>query len=105
MLYFCKPKGSPHCEMTLMPDRSDKTAHSPDNEFYTVCQDWRLRMLNALSDYSDSVTALDDPRFHSMLLEHYGEQILFLLRELRQSAIRIAAMIDNRPAPRTNDKD
>jgi len=91
--------------MTIMPDRTDRTHYSQDNEFHALCQDWRLRMLDALRDYSDSITSLDDPRFHLSLLEHYGEHILLLLRELRQSAIRITAMIDDRPTPRTNGND
>jgi signal transduction histidine kinase len=91
--------------MTIMPDRTDRTHYSQDNEFHALCQDWRLRMLDALRDYSDSITALDDPRFHPALLEHYGVQILSLLSELRQSAIRITAMIDDRPDPHTNDSD
>jgi hypothetical protein len=91
--------------MTIMPDRTDRTHYSPDNKFHALCQDWRLHMLNALRAYSDNITSLDDFRSHPALLEHYGEQILFLLRELRQSAIRITAMIDERPAPRTNDND
>jgi len=86
-----------------MPDYTDRTHHRQENEFHTLCLDWRFRILNALRDYADSITRLDTPQLLPSLHEHYGEHILSLLRELRQSAMRITTIIDDQPIPPTND--
>jgi len=86
-----------------MPYYTDRTHHDQENEFHTLCLDWRFRMLNALRDYADSIATLDSPQLLPSLHEHYGEHILSLLRELRQSTIRITTIINDHPIPPTND--
>ena len=86
-----------------MPDYTDTTHYSQENDFHTLCVDWRFRMLDALRDYADSITTLDTAQWLPSLPELYGEHILSLLRELRQSAIRLTTIIDDHPVPPTND--
>jgi len=86
-----------------MPYSTDRTHHDEENDFHTLCLEWRFRMLNALHDYADSITTLDTSQLLPSLLGHYGEHILSLLSELRQSAIRITTIIDDYPTPATND--
>jgi hypothetical protein len=80
-----------------MTDHTDTAHQSWEDEFQALCTDWRLRMLDALHEYRDIISSLENPPLHQSLYAVYGEPFVRVIAELKQSAIRIAAMIDNSP--------
>ena len=83
----------------MMTKHIDTPHQFQDDEFQALCVDWRLRIVDTLHAYRDIISTLEHPPLHQSTYDVYGEPFLYLIAELRNSAIRIAAMIDNSPLP------
>jgi len=87
-----------------MTSHTDTAHHHADDVFLTQCAGWRQRILDALHEYQNTVSALERPPLRQYTCDLYGEGFLTLIAELRRSAFRIAAMIDDHPNPQSDDK-
>ena len=87
-----------------MTNCTDTPYHHDDDVFQAQCAGWRRRVLDSLREYCDTISTLEQPSLHEYTRGLYGESFLLLIAELRQSALRLATMIADRPITLSDDK-